>query len=78
MSMAKVIEAFEKYERASSGAQQVRAKSSLEAWVEEGQGIDSPVNSLQRERANLQAAYEREEARAEFFKSLLMMKAGAA
>lgn len=73
--MKNVITAFEKYEQAASKAQQVHANASLESGKEDGEGIQSPMNSLQRECARLEADFKREEARAEFFKALLTVEA---
>lgn len=73
--MKTVITAFEKYEQAASEAQQIYAKASLEAGKEDGEGIQSVMNSLQRERARLETDFKREEARAEFFKTLLTVEA---
>lgn len=70
--MKSAIAAFEKYETAVLNAQQIQAKSSLEAGEEHGAGIGSPVNSLQRERALMEAAFKREAAKAEFFKALIL------
>jgi hypothetical protein len=76
MNTASVINAFEKYERAALEAQRIQAKASLESGEENGTGIGSPVNGLQRERALLQVALDREMARSEFFQAVAMLNGG--